>query len=207
MKQMAFSTLLATLIIAGSAGASAGTIALEFSTPPVNDWHWTGATIGWEFTTSNDLDITSLGVWDKDSDGLADSHQVGIFTLGGSLLTSTTVNSGTGNTLESEFRWADLAGSFNLSAGTYVVGAYMATSADRGAAAASITTSSDVTFNRNLFLYGSGFSLPTNYWSGHDAGNFGANFQYESAAVPGPAPLGLFVLALAGLFFKRSQVA
>lgn len=183
------------------ATSSFATTALTFPSAPTNSWTWGAATIGWQFTTSADLNIDSLGVWDQDGDGLTDSHDIGIWTLGGTLLTSGTVSSGSGNLLEDGFRWVNIP-SYSLPAGTYVVGAYMPTSADEGAALASYTTASEVTYVQNLFLYGSGFTLPTEYWDGYDGGNFGANFKYNSNpvvtvpnAIPTLSQWGMIILS------------
>ncbi len=162
--------------------------ALTFPTTPADSWTWPGATIGWQFTTSTGLNIDSLGVWDLGGDGLVESHDVGIWALDGTLLTSATVASGAGNLLEDGFRWVSIP-DYALPAGTYVVGAYMPTGADEGAALASYLTASEVTYVQNLYLYGSGFTLPTDYWDGYDGGNFGANFRYNSAiAAPTSIP-------------------
>jgi hypothetical protein len=167
--------------------ANASTLAVTLDVEPTNSWSWPGATIGWEFTTSTNLNITSLGVWDHMGDGLGDSHDVGIFALDGTLLTSTVVNAGIGNTLDGGFRWANVPG-YALAMGTYVVGAYMPTGVDNGAAQSSYLSATEVTFNRNLYLYRQGFILPTTHWNGFDGGNFGANFKFgDVSPVPVPA--------------------
>lgn len=185
--------------------ANSSVIALEFTTEPTDDWHWSGATIGWQFSTSTDLNIESLGIWDKGGDGLSDSHQIGLWKLDGTLLVSTVVSNGTGNTLESSFRWSDIT-SYFLSSGSYIVGAYMPTTDDRGAAKSSYNTANEITFNQNLFLYSNGFTKPTEHWSGHDGGNFGANFKYSIATVPEPSTLAIFVLGVIGLAYRRFNI-
>ncbi|WDE00802.1 PEP-CTERM sorting domain-containing protein [Thalassomonas actiniarum] len=195
-------TLLLPLLTAHQALAS--TMALGFPDEPTDAWIWPGATIGWEFTTSSDIQVDSLGVWDEFGDGLAEEHAVGIWGLDGTLLTSAIVGSGTSATLDSSFRWVDIP-SFSLDAGSYVVGAYFSDNSDRGAARSSYTTASEITFNQNLFLYNNGFTLPTEHWNNFDGGNFGANFKFSSAAVPEPSALLLFGLGFIGLALRKSK--
>ncbi|WDE13553.1 PEP-CTERM sorting domain-containing protein [Thalassomonas haliotis] len=184
--------------------ALASTMALGFPDEPTDSWIWPGATIGWEFTTSTAVQVDSLGVWDELGDGLAEEHAVGIWALDGTLLTSAIVGSGTSATLDSSFRWVDIP-SFSLDAGRYVVGAFFSDNSDRGAARSSYTTASEVTFNRNLFLYNNGFTLPTQHWDNFDGGNFGANFKFSSASVPEPPALLLFALAFIGLALRKTK--
>ena len=183
--------------------ALASTMALGFPDEPTQAWFWPGATIGWEFTTSTDISLDSLGVWDELGDGLAEEHAVGIWGLDGTLLTSAIVGSGTSSTLESSFRWVDIP-SFSLDAGSYVVGAYFSDNLDRGAARSSYTTANEITFNQNLFLYNNGFTLPTSHWQDYDGGNFGANFKFTSS-VPEPSALFLFGLGFIGLALRKSK--
>lgn len=181
--------------------ASAGSIAIT-SMGPNGSWGWPGATIGYSFSVSQSISVTDLGVWDENANGLAESHQVGIFTTGGALLVSTTVTSA--DTLLNSFRYHSIA-PYALGPGTYVMGAYFAGWGDTGAAAATITTSPEITFIDNLYLYGSGFTLPTVHWSGFDAGNIGPNFIYQTSQVPEPVSLALLGLGLAGLGFRRRK--
>lgn len=184
--------------------ALASTIALGFPDEPTNAWIWPGATIGWKFTTSSDIQIDSLGVWDEFGDGLAQEHAVGIWSLDGTLLTSAIVDSGTSNALENSFRWADIP-SFALDAGSYVVGAYFSDNSDRGAALSNYSTASQITFNQNLYLYGNGFTRPTDHWAGFDGGNFGANFKFTPASVPEPSALLLFGLGFISLALRKAK--
>ena len=180
----------------------ASTMAIGFPDEPTNSWVWPGATIGWGFTTSTDILVDGLGVWDELGDGLAEGHAVGIWALDGTLLTSAIVGSGTANPLDNSFRWVDIP-SFSLNAGSYVVGAYFSDNSDRGAALTNYTTASEITFNKNLYLYDNGFTLPTNHWQNHDGGNFGANFRFERASVPEPSALFLFAFAIMALGVRQ----
>lgn len=187
-------------------GAQADTIALSFSGG--SNWEWSEATIGWEFTVSAPINVTSLGVWDENGNGLTDDHQVGIWlSSGGAPLVSTTVTSA--NPLTNGFRYQSIT-PFTLQPGTYVIGSYMPTGNDRGASEASYATQSPITYTRILFLYDSGFTIPTEEWVGYDGGNFGPNFQFVSATgVPTLNEWGMIIfIILAGLgavYYMRRQ--
>src|SRR4051794_39719346 len=49
--------------------------------------------VGWEFTVNSNITLTQLGYWDQEGNGFVSSHQVGLFSDAGTLLTSTTVAS------------------------------------------------------------------------------------------------------------------
>jgi len=97
-------------------------------------FEWTGSVtthsgdgpwaLGWEFQVTKNLQATHVGVYDDGANGLALSHSVGIFNLGGTLLGSANVLAGTGSPVEGHFRYAVLAAPVNLNAGvTYIVAA------------------------------------------------------------------------------------
>jgi hypothetical protein len=68
--------------------------------------------------------INSLGVWDQAGDGLAVSHEVGVWDATGGLVASATVPAGTAGTLEDAFRYVALPSSITLLAGQkYHIGA------------------------------------------------------------------------------------
>ena len=191
------------LLTAGSGWAD--TVALSFSggTP----YTWPGATIGWKFTTTQTITVTSLGVWESGT-VLTDSHDVGIFATGGALLVSTTVTAS--DPLTNGFRYHGIS-PYILPPGTYVIGSYMPTSADEGVAGAISSTQAPVTYNQNLYLYGSGFTLPTTVWVGYDSGNFGANFQFviSSFSVPTLNEWGIIIFLLfagfGSIYYLRRQ--
>ena len=72
-----------------------------------SDW-----SLGWSFSTYNDILITDLGFYDYANsvqDGLAYDHQIGLWTGDGTLLTSAVVNSGTSDPLIDSFRYASIS--------------------------------------------------------------------------------------------------
>jgi hypothetical protein len=62
-------------------------------------------TFGWTFTLTGTLTVTDLGWFDFGGNGLAASHDVGIWASDGTLLVSATVPSGTTGGLIGAFRY------------------------------------------------------------------------------------------------------
>jgi hypothetical protein len=75
--------------------------------------------MGYEFDVTDSVTVFALGAFDEDGDGLNSSHLVGLFTEGGVLLASTTVNDS--DSLIGHFRYSDLDTPEVLSPGRYVV--------------------------------------------------------------------------------------
>lgn len=86
-----------------------------------------GATDGWQFSLSSPVIVGGLGYYDTGGNGLVQSHGVGIFNKAGTLLVSTTVQ--TGDQLENGFRYRGVA-PLTLEVGTYRIGGYRASGAD-----------------------------------------------------------------------------
>ena len=115
-------SLLLLFIVSFAAEANAGTITVFNGN--ATDRFLGGYTIGFDFVVDAGADviIDGLGVYDSGQDGLADSHQVGIWDAGGTLLADVTVPAA-GGTLEGAFRYIDIA-ELTLTAGaTYTIGA------------------------------------------------------------------------------------
>lgn len=196
---------LALLLVGLATAASGATLGLTFNAQDTNDGNFT---LGFKFTVSQTINVVSLGVWDKDSNGLQSSHQVGLWNTSGTLLTSTTVASGTTDALQSGFRFHDLTSAYTLAPGTYIVGAQMFNGGDRYGDAsnlANIFTASGITYVNGVFKSGTSFGFPNLTDTQNDFGWFGANFRFDTA--PGGAPgvpdggsgLIMFGLVLVGL--------
>lgn len=135
---------------------------------PGFDW-----TIGTPFTVgSSGKTITSLGYFDKDGDGLASAHMVGIYTLGQTLLGSVEVPAGTSAPYHNNSRWAALGSPITLSANT----TYML--------AARMPGDSAITGSQFQATIGSGYSLGGAGLSGYSY-NFSAGFNYPNSSAGG----------------------
>lgn len=168
-----------------------------------------GCNLGYQFTLDSTTTFDGLGLYDADSDGLNDSHEVGVWDLGGNLLASTTVGPGTSSAEAS----ASGAGSFVyetisnlvLGAGSYVIGAFYAV----GTTDAVVFNASGVFSNvagasydglrySNTGLFGE----PTN--TGYEGGRyFGPNLRV--ADVPVPASLLLIPTGFIGFAALRRR--
>jgi hypothetical protein len=174
---------------------------------------------GWEFTPTATITITKLGFFDYQSDGLATSHQVGIFD--GStqhLLVSGTVGAGTTAPIEGPavhifgnpaislgaFRYIDVTpitlnpGQLYVIAGTNKSTAFDAQADTNPNAPASLESSPFIVIGqgRDIFFGPEQLAFPTNVIG---APEFGPTFQFGPTAVPEPASLSLFGIGAAGL--------
>jgi len=160
-------------------------------------------TLGFEFTANIALNVTALGLFDDSQDGLTERHDIGLFTSGGTLLTSTTISGGTADPLTNQFRYASIT-PITLTAGqNYRIGAVYTSGADAlifPGFASGFATDPGVTFVGSRFASGGSLTDPT-VGSGNDPSYFGPNFKM-SAAVPEPGTYALIAsLGLSGVGF------
>ena len=164
-------------------------------------------TRGWEFTTTNSITVSALGWWDEGGNGLAASHQVSLWTTGGTVLASTTVPAGTGAPLSGGFRYNPIT-SVVLAPGTYVV-AGKSTSTDQVVfeltGGTQMVFAPGITFVRNRHNGANSFSFPSTSQVNIDMGMFAASFQFGSASAPEPGTLALVALGMAGGLVARRR--
>jgi hypothetical protein len=167
--------------------------------------------IGWEFSVSQEIIVTSLGYWDEGGNGLVDSHDVAIWTSAGVLLGQTTVTNASPITVGSvsglgSWKFEPLAGGLDLPVGRYVIGGfYPAGSADAFRfAGASTTTDPLVTYVAIRDSVSTpGLVFPSAI--GGSGAYFGPDFQFTPAAVPEPATLTLTALGIGALVRSRRR--
>jgi hypothetical protein len=82
--------LCASLVLLTSAGRSAGSLGVDFSSPgsQSNPSIWT---LGYQFVANDAVSVTGLGVFDYLQDGLSGGQQVGLWDASQHLVASTTV--------------------------------------------------------------------------------------------------------------------
>jgi hypothetical protein len=211
--QLAPALVLAALMVLCPVNARADSIALTFSggTPSV---FFSNLTNGWAFSTASAITVTSLGYWDFGSDGLATSHQVGIWNSAGTLLMSGTVAAGTAESLSNGFRFnSTISGAPLLAAGTYVIGGL--TSSDpvaRQVPLGNLSLAPGISFIQERFN-GGGQALTFPSFTDRfatDSGFFGPDFQFNAVSASVPESGGTFLLmlgAVAGLFVLRRLFA
>jgi hypothetical protein len=154
-------------------------------------------TIGFQFNVNTSISVTGLGVFDDGQNGLSDSYPIAIFDFAGVSVVSTTVNSGTTDSLINQFRYSSVA-PFALSPGVYYIGALYLTGNDPLLFPGEVTnfsTSPEITFNANAFAIGGTLSAPFDILDTSPA-YFGPNFTYTSSVIPEPSG----VIALGCLF-------
>ncbi len=165
-------------------------------------------TLAWEFTVNTPLRVTHLGIFDEGQNGLAEIHEIGLWSIAGTLLGQAQNQIGQGSALLGKFRYETVT-PFQLAPGTYYIGAsYRAGTADfLPTQSDSISTAAEITYHRGRFGLGSGLTFP-NTASGPGV-FFGPNFQFTSGSAPVPdagATAGLLGLGLIGIVATRRKL-
>ncbi|MEO8142341.1 MAG: PEPxxWA-CTERM sorting domain-containing protein [Sphingomicrobium sp.] len=151
-------------------------------------------TLGYSFTLSEATTINALGYW---ASGTLTSHQVAIWDLGGTLLTSGTVTAA--DTLLGHYRYDSIA-PLVLGAGSYVIGGQF-TSGDFPTDLSGVTNAANYGWTQDRYA-GGGFAFPTST-SGGGYGQNGiaiVNFSVvQNAAVPEPATWAMMLIGFGGI--------
>ena len=173
------------VVIAAPSVVMGGDLALTFTdgNPNFTQMDWMA---GWRFDVNDDILVDGLGFWDSNDDGLNESHEVGIWTDAGDLVTSGVVPSGTAAPLDQGFRIQPIS-PVMLTAGTrYRIAAYLSSTNNDGVITASANSSTipEITYLDRAFLDGpGGFTFP----SGFNQAALDANFGPSFTVVPEPS--------------------
>jgi sugar lactone lactonase YvrE len=163
-------------------------------------------TLGWTFSTNNNLLVTSFGYYDDGSDGLLEAHNVGIFDNSGTLLSSMLVPSGLSATLVAKFRYEPVTPFLLVAGNTYTIGGTIGADASDPVAydVAGLASIPAIAIPSGASRFTeSGSYTDLNYpTSSYPPGNpynvyFGPNFEAQS--VPEPASIALVILGLLSL--------
>jgi hypothetical protein len=195
--------LAATVLIVCS-GARAGILAVDLPSPNLFQDGTTNETVGWQFTLSNTVDVTALGVFHYTFDGpnQGQAHQIGIWDLSQNLLAQATIPAGAPvnqvpSTGQGFWDFVDLPSQVVLAPGTYRIGAYYPNFVDgNDGGSIPIHVAPGVTYVGGVTNCCTNFSFP-NSLAG--TGQFGPNFQF----VPEPSSVALFFLG--GLAIAASR--
>lgn len=159
-------------------------------------------TTGWSFTLSGFIDVTSLGYYDVDQDGLDNAHDVGIFDSDGTLLVSATVPSAAGGTLNAGFRMVSIT-PFALGPGSYVIGGFSNASTDGILAnPAFITDPLIAIIDSGVYDYGATLVFPALSTTPEDPTAY-ASVNFEFTETPEPSTLLLSLGAFAAVGLKK----
>lgn len=208
MKKTIAGVIAATLVTLG-ASVSAAPV-LDFTSDSNLNWTGNNYNLGYSFSVSSEITIGTLGVFDAGSDGLTSSHEVGLWTLGGTHLATATV--GPSSTLSDpsasglgSYVYSDIT-DVVLGAGTYVIAANYFGSSDLVSYASQGIFSNDaaVTYIDKAWSSAgsSSVSIPVSF-SASQQGYFGPSFQI--ATIPVPAAFPLLFAALGGLAFAARR--
>lgn len=201
-------TSMVLVAVAASSSALAQTPAMDWATNGTNSTSIT-STRGYSFDVTESLGImvTHLSFFDNLADGLAESHDVGLWDSAGTLLASTTIAAGTVDPLDAtgKFRTTAITPTFLAAGDDYVVGAvFVAGSGDlqainmTGLAMGAGLAYGQTRFNNNGVA---SLSFPTSTIA--QVGLPGGSFQY--GPVPEPATFIAVGLGLAALALRRRK--
>jgi hypothetical protein len=203
------------MVVAATGQSEAG-IALDFtdSSPTGTGFP---STWGWTFSLDGTTRVDGLGIWDLESDGLAEDHEVGLWKDDGTLVASITVTNANSTAVASadpSGRWlfVDIS-PLTLVTGAYAIGAFYGASSDAFRTnASSMILASGVTYGVGGYNSGSSLALQNVSLTKYGDGFFGANFRIEPtiSPVPEPTTIALVFTALPmglGLAWKRRRKA
>jgi hypothetical protein len=200
--------MLALLAMALPSGLRADTFGINFdNTTGADSLGNPPFTLGWEFTLTTSIQVSSLAFYDDGENGLADSHQMGIWNSTGILLVSGSVQAGTLSPLVNQWREVTVTPTV-LGPGNYFIGALFLDGNDPvwfpTQTITGFVSAPGVTYDNSTFANGSSLADPIA--AGSTPGYFGANFVVSTVSTPEPSSillLGSGLMSLVGTVSRR----
>lgn len=199
----ALRALLPTVMLCMTGAAHANTAVSLPSTDNLLQTPTQLSVLGYEFVSSNDILLTSVGILDNASDGLSSPHTITIWDDAGNSVLQLLVPAG-GGELDSGFRYLDI-NPFTLTADTkYVIGVnYFGNNQDEIAVA---EMSTQFVLDPTITILGGRSRIGSLGIPLDDTSDvyFGPNFRFSNVPLPGAVWLMLSGLAVLGV---RKRVA
>jgi hypothetical protein len=186
---------LAMGLVAMMATSALASLALDFTSSSNSFSPSTQYSLGFSFSPKVSVNVTALGYFDADANGLVTSHPVGIYDANGNLLAFTTVS--TTDPLTSWFRFHDITPLTLEANQTYVIAGYTSNQDNYTWDPEGFTTDSNINFLSDRYIGSLSLAFPTS--SSGVTGYFGPNFLVSAVPVPPTVILlGSGLLSLAG---------
>ncbi len=204
MRLTSISAALACVLFVTAVANSAPVISFTGGTPTTD---FPNRTLGYNFFTgANAFPLSSLGIWDQGQDGLAQSHQVGIWnSVGDTLLASAIIPAGTAAILDGQFRYVPITPILLPANSEFLAGAFTGSATDAVIRFTTATTVPGITLGSTRFdtQMNGIFTAPTGtQGTTFDSGYFGVNFNGE---VPEPCTIFLVILGCIPVLCRRQR--
>ena len=211
-------TSIASIVLFAIAGTAQATPLIDFSADNSSfDWFGNdsgcnnGCTLGYNFDVTSSISIDGLGIFDAGSDGLNNTHEIGLWSAGGALLASTSVGPGaTDSDLSASgagsFLYSDIL-SLTLGAGSYVIGAlYEIGDTDTVVFNAGGIFSNDAgtAYTSSAWVNSGSLDFPLNIGGATDR-YFGPTMRLAEASVPEPGIFSLLGMGLVGFYLSKRR--
>ena len=190
--------------------------AIEFADASVV--HDSQLSLGFVFTTNQEVSVTALGYYDENQDGFLTNHEVGIFDSNGTLLISTVLDAGSGTSLVGHYRYKTVT-PITLAANSSFVVVGTTFGLPDGWAYGSSSSITDFVVDSRIsvpsdaarFIYQDDnvLRVPTEQFGGFTIYG-GPNFLLGTSAggeVPEPATLSLTLASVAGILLMSRRTA
>jgi hypothetical protein len=178
-----FCPLICTLLLFTSPARAEQAAAILIPGVTESNWNSDGPfTFGFAFRVNRPIKITAAGVYDSFDDGLINSHDLALWTIGGSQLFSATVPAGASSPLVDRFRYVATDDWILEPNMDYVVAAAnFGLNSDHYLATAPVPQNSNLITlfaSRSLYTPSGGLAFPTTIEPFSRPAWFGANFRF-----------------------------